>query len=520
MVGAPTSGGLPEAGRVISNFQRFENPTTWTPDRNQHMSLPCVVIAGRPNVGKSSIFNRILGRRAAVVSDREGVTRDRHYQDKEYDGRYFRVVDTGGFMPRGEDGVDEQVRNQIGAALDEAAVILFVIDGRTGVTAQDQEFARMVMRRKRPVLLLVNKSERPETAREAVEAWSLGMGEPLPVSAISGFGIRDMLDKIVTMLPDAGEREHAADETLRLAVLGRPNAGKSTLVNALLGENRVITSEKAGTTRDAIDTEFEYKGRRVLLTDTAGLRKKARVHDEVEKFSNLRALEAIRRSQVCLLLIDTPDDIGEQDYRICQKVQEAGKGLIIGLNKWDLVEAGDKTFDHTVRDILQRNPELEGVPFVAISALTGKRVQRVLDLAFEVKANLSRILGRDNVIRFFHETVDAYPHPSTSQGPARLQRCCQVMVDPVALAFEVSHPERVLPSYVRYLRRKAMEFFDLKGVPLRIWFRSRFQLRTDEELAAYVRGVRTGFQEWDDARDELYDPDTAATSGTDIEEKH
>lgn len=477
------------------------------------MNLPCVVIAGRPNVGKSSLFNRMLGRRAAVVSDREGVTRDRHYQVMEHNGKAFNLVDTGGFMPRDTDSIDGQVRDQIGAALDEADVVLFVTDGRAGVTAQDQEFARMVLRRNRPVVLVVNKSEKPETAREAVEAWSLGMGEPMPVSAVSGFGIRDLMDRFVDMLPDS-EGLPPRDEALRLAVLGRPNAGKSTLVNALLGEERVIVSEKAGTTRDAIDTEFTYRGRRVVLTDTAGLRKKARVSDEVEKFSNLRALEAIRRSQVCLLLVDAPGDIGEQDFRICQKVVEAGKGLIIGLNKWDLVDAGDKTFDHKVKDILQRNPELEGFPFIAISALTGKRVQRVLDLAFEVKDNLSRVLGRENVIRFFQETVETYPHPNTSQGPARLLRCCQVMVDPVALAFEVSHPERVLPSYVRYLRRKALEFFDLKGVPLRIWFRSRFQLRTDEELESYVRGARPDLREWDAADEESL---RAARAGDDGE---
>jgi GTP-binding protein len=219
----------------------------------------------------------------------------------------------------------------------------------------------------------------------------------------------------------------------------------------------------------------------------------------VEKFSNLRALEAIRRSQVCILLIDTPDEIGEQDFRIVQKIQEAGKGLIIGLNKWDLVDADDKTFDKTVQEILYRNRELEGIPMVAISAKTGKRVSRVMDLAFEVKDNLNRVLGRENVIRFFQEAVETYPHPHTSQGPARMTRCCQVMVDPPALAFEVGHPERVMPSYTRYLKKRAMEFFDLKGVPLRIWYRSRFQLRTDEELQGYLRGVRTGFQEWDEA---------------------
>jgi GTP-binding protein len=257
------------------------------------MNLPCVVIAGRPNVGKSSLFNRMLGRRAAVVSDRDGVTRDRHYQVMELEGKAFNIVDTGGFMPRDVDSLDGQVRDQIGAALDEADVVLFVTDGRSGVTTQDQEFARMVLRRKRPVILVVNKSEKPEVAREAVEAWSLGMGEPFPVSAISGYGIRDLIERFAAMLPDS-EGLPARDDALRLAVLGRPNAGKSTLVNALLGEERVITSEKAGTTRDAIDTEFSYGGRRVVLTDTAGLRKKARVSDEVEKFSNLTQLHRAR----------------------------------------------------------------------------------------------------------------------------------------------------------------------------------------------------------------------------------
>jgi len=462
------------------------------------MSLPSVVIAGRPNVGKSSLFNRILGRRAAVVHDREGVTRDRHFQEKEYNGKRFMIVDTGGFMPKVEGTLDEQVRDQIGVALDEASLVLFVTDGRTGLTAQDENFAKLVMRKRRPMILVVNKTEKPDDARAAAEAWSLGMGEPFPVSAISGSGVRDLLDKIAGMLPET-EAVDGPDTTLRFAVLGRPNSGKSTLVNALLGENRLVTSAIAGTTRDSIDTELEFKGRKIRLTDTAGLRKKARVNDEVEKFSNLRALEAIRRSQVCLLLIDTPDEIGEQDFRIVQKIQEAGKGLIIGLNKWDLMEADDKTFDKTVAEILYRNPELEGIPIVSISALTGKRVERVLDLAFEVKDNLAKILGRENVIKFFQEVVETYPHPHTSQGPARMLRACQVMVDPVAIAFEVGHPERVMPSYARYLKKKAMEFFDLKGVPLRIWFRSRFQLRTDEELAGYLHNSQSGWGEWDEA---------------------
>ncbi len=469
------------------------------------MSLPCAVIVGRPNVGKSSLFNRILGRRAAVVADREGVTRDRHYQETVWNGRRFQVVDTGGFMPKNKDALGEQVRRQIETALDEAAMVLFVIDGKTGVTSGDEEFARMVLRRRCPAMLLVNKSERSSTALEAHAAWSLGLGEPRPVSAKSGFGMRDLLEDLVGRLPPT-EAETEPDPTLRLAVLGRPNSGKSTLVNAMLGEDRVVTSEQAGTTRDSIDTEFEYQGRRVALTDTAGLRKKAKVSDEVEYFSNLRALEAIRRSQVCVLLIDAPEGIGEQDFRICQKVQEAGRGLIIVLNKWDIVDAGDKTFAHTVKDIQQRNPELEGIPFLAVSAKTGKRVAKIVELAMQVRLNLERVLGREKVIEFFADAMDHHPHPGTSQGPAELKRCCQVLVNPVGLAFEVGHPERILPSYTRYLRRRAQEYFGLDGVPIRIWFRSRFQLRTDEELTAYLRGNRQGFGEWLEAENSEAEP--------------
>ncbi len=477
------------------------------------MSLPCAVIIGRPNVGKSSLFNRILGRRAAVVADREGVTRDRHYQEAEWDDKRFRIVDTGGFMPKEISHLDSQVKTQIDMALDEASVVLFVLDGLTGVTAQDQEFARMVMRKRKQVILVVNKSEKRDTAMEAPEAWSLGMGEPYPVSALSGFGIRDLLDLIVSMLPESGP-VGPSREILRLAVLGRPNSGKSTLVNALLGEERVVTSDLAGTTRDAIDTELEYEGRRIVLTDTAGLRKKSRVHDEVEHFSNLRALEAIRRSQVCVLMVDATDTVSEQDFRICEKIQEAGRGLVVVLNKWDEVEAGDKTFAHAVKEIRRRSPVLEGMPFVAISALTGKRATKVLDFSIKVKDNLERILGREKVIEFFQLALDTHPHPTSSLGPVRLNRCCQVMVDPVALAIEVSNPERVLPSYVRYLRRKAMEHFDLKGVPLRIWFRDRFQLRTDEELEAYLNGHREGFTEWEEAEWIEEGAAISASSGT------
>lgn len=449
------------------------------------MNLATVVIVGRPNVGKSSLFNRILGRRAAVVADREGVTRDRHYQMAEWSGIHFKMVDTGGFIPKETETMDKLVRQQIEVAIEDADQVIFLVDGRVGITEMDQAFARLVQRSNRPVMLVVNKTESKSVADEASQYWSLGLGEPWAISALHGSGVFDMLDALVARLP-AKPRSIPRENRIKVAILGRPNAGKSTMVNSLVGEERVITSEVAGTTRDAIDTEFEYEGQKFLLTDTAGLRRKARVKDEVEYFSNMRALEAIRRSDLCVLLVDAKRGMEIQDFRICTLIQETGKGLIICLNKWDVQEAESKTYDHMVKDIVSRNPDLEEFPFLATSGLTGKRLTKVLDEIIKVKANLGKVLGRENVIRFFEETVSKHPHPTTSAGPVILERCCQVMVNPPALAFEVNHPERVVESYVRYLRRQAYEFFGLKGAPVRIWFRSRFKLRTDEELQGWL----------------------------------
>ncbi|HLP40984.1 MAG TPA: ribosome biogenesis GTPase Der [Fibrobacteria bacterium] len=449
------------------------------------MNLATVVIVGRPNVGKSSLFNRILGRRAAVVADREGVTRDRHYQMAEWAGIHFQIVDTGGFMPKDIDHMDKLVRQQIETALEDADLVVFLVDGRVGITDLDQTFARLVQRADRPTMVVVNKAESQSVANEASQYWSLGLGEPMAISALHGSGVYDMLDALVARLP-VKPKFVPREDKVRVAILGRPNAGKSTMVNALVGEERVITSEVAGTTRDAIDTEFEYDGRKFVLTDTAGLRRKARVKDEVEYFSNMRALEAIRRSDVCVLLVDAARGMEIQDFRICTLIQETGKGLIVCFNKWDVMEAESKTFDHMVKDVVSRNPDLEGYPFLSTSGLTGKRLVRVLEEILKVKRNLGKVLGRENVIRFFEETVAKHPTPTTSAGPATLERCCQVMVNPPALAFEVNHPERVQESYIRYLRRQAYEFFDLEGAPVRIWFRSRFKLRTDEELQAWL----------------------------------
>ncbi len=457
--------------------------------------LPIVSIVGRPNVGKSSLFNRVLGRREAVVANREGVTRDRHYQKAEWNARTFEIVDTGGFIPRSTDTLDDQVRRQIETAVEEADHVVFVIDAKSGVTGLDLQFANLLIRKNKPITLLANKAESPSVAMEASSAWSLGLGQPYPISALQGMGVADALDHIISSLPDF-HGSLPEEGAIRVAVLGRPNAGKSTLINALVGQERLVTSEVAGTTRDSIDTPFEWEGRRFVLTDTAGLRKKARVEDQVEYYSNLRTLESIRRSDVCVLVVDATMGMEIQDFRIAELIEKEGKGMIVMLNKWDLVDAGDKTFDHMVRELVYRAPQLDWIPFVSASGLTGKRVNRLLGKAVSVYDSLRRILGRDNVIEWFQKTWAAHPHPATSQGPATLTRCCQVMVNPPALAFEVAHPERVIESYIRYLRKQALEHFELDGVPLRIWFRSRFQLRTDEELAEFLaRGADVMTQE-------------------------
>ncbi len=457
------------------------------------MRMAKVVIVGRPNVGKSSFFNRVVGYKSAVVADREGVTRDRHYEIAEWSGIYFQMIDTGGFIHKELDTIDEQVRLQIDAALADADIALFLTDGRAGVTDLDLQFARVLQRKKVPSFLVVNKAESKHVAAEVSAFWTLGLGEPWPVSALHGDGIADLLDAVVEKLPHKPV-EIPPDPAIRVAILGRPNAGKSTLVNHLVGENRVIISEIAGTTRDAIDTEFMYGEHKIILTDTAGLRRKARVNDDVEYYSNLRAIEAIRRSHVCVLLIDASRGMEIQDFRILAQIQTAGKGLIICLNKWDLVPAEDKTFDHMVKELVYKVPDLEFYPMFPMSGLTGKRTPRLLEEIIKVKSNLTRIIGRDKVIKYFEETVGYHPHPSTSAGPVVLNRACQVMVNPPAIAFETRKPTMVNEGYIRYLRRQAFEIFDLKGVPLRIWFRSRFQLRTDEELQQFL--TRTGDASW------------------------
>lgn len=448
------------------------------------MGTPTVCIIGRPNVGKSSLFNRILGRRAAVVSDRDGVTRDRHYQAAHYAGRDFLLVDTGGFLP--DESIDVlagSVREQIFAAVRDADVVLFMVDVRVGVTDLDLQFANMVKRLDKQVVLVANKGEEGVNRAEAWEFLSLGFGAPRTISAKTGYACLSLMDEVVSLLPEASSQQAPEERPIRFSILGRPNAGKSTLLNKLLGEDRAVVSDIPGTTRDSIDCEFKACGTRFVVTDTAGLRKKARVTDEVEYFSNMRTLESIRRSDVSVLVLDVTRGFEVQDFRIIGEIRKAGKGLVILLNKWDILEGKDeKSFDLLVKDMVAREPMLEWVPILSVSAKEGLRVHRVIQEIRTVYSNCRKVLGRERVAEVFKKLVEQNPHPSRQSRSVVLTRACQTMVEPPVIGVETRTPELVDPAYKRYLLKNFYEEFNLRGAPLRLNFDQKLILRKDEDL--------------------------------------
>ncbi|MDR2732926.1 MAG: ribosome biogenesis GTPase Der [Fibromonadaceae bacterium] len=456
-------------------------------------NLPVVCIVGRPNVGKSSLFNRILGRRAAVVSDREGVTRDRHYQEAEWQGTKFTLVDTGGFMTDEQiDILADSVREQIFAAVTDADLILFMVDVRVGITTLDQQFSKLILKAEKPVILVANKSEE---ATDRAEGWAflqLGMGTPRTVSALTGYAVLSLLDEIILLLPKKSnsKQEQAA---ISFAILGRPNAGKSTLLNKLLGEERVVVSDIPGTTRDSIDCNFKYNGIDFKVTDTAGLRKKAKVakhRDEVEIFSNMRTMESIRRSNVIVLLLDATRGFEIQDLRIITDIRKAGKGLILAINKWDILENKDaKSFDLIVKEIREKDPLFEWVPVISISALEGLRLHRLLQEIQVVYANCKRVIGRERVAETFKAAVEKNPHHSRSGHSVHLKRACQILTDPPVITVETQYPDLVDESYKRYLLKTFFEEFGLKGAPLKLNFDRSLHLRTDEDLERHSGSI-------------------------------
>ncbi|HEV2736203.1 MAG TPA: ribosome biogenesis GTPase Der [Longimicrobiaceae bacterium] len=437
------------------------------------MKLPVVAVVGRPNVGKSTFFNRILGQRIAIVEDFPGVTRDRNFARTEWNGRQFYLVDTGGMVENSDEPMDRLIREQVLTAIDEADVVVQLVDGKAGPHPLDYEVAEYLRRTQRPALLVVNKVDNlgATNALAHHEFWDVGLGEPLPVSSLSGKGSGDVLDSVVALLPEAGEEDE--DDVLRVAVIGKPNVGKSSFVNRLLGEERLVVSDVAGTTRDAIDTPLQFHGQTLVFVDTAGLRRQSRIDDGVEFYSTIRTERAIERADVCLLLVDATEGIAVQDLKIAEKAWEAGCGLIIVANKWDLVEKETMTAPHFEKELRNRAPFLQWVPVVFTSTLTGQRVQRVLPMILEVEEQRNRRIATHEVNEVLRELVARTRPPAHHGHPVKFLYATQVAVRPPNFVLFSNVPEGVAESYQRYLMNGFRAAWGFSGVPLRITLRRR-----------------------------------------------
>ncbi|MGH7469175.1 MAG: ribosome biogenesis GTPase Der [Longimicrobiales bacterium] len=440
--------------------------------------LPVVAIIGRPNVGKSTLFNRILGQKHAIVEDRPGVTRDRNFARAEWGGRRFYVVDTGGLEPSSDEVFAHVVRTQVLAAIREADLLVFVVDGEIGSHPADEQVADLLRQTNKPVLLVVNKLDRlpQETAQH--EFWALGLGEPIPLSSATGRGSGDVLDRMVESLPPSAGDE-PEDDALYVAVVGKPNVGKSSFINRLLGQDRLVVSELAGTTRDAIDTPMRYHGRTLVFIDTAGLRKHARIEPGIEYFSALRAERAIERADVCILLTDASEgELHVQDLKIAEKVWSAGKALILAVNKWDLVEKETGTAIVFERHIRERAPMLKWVPILFTSALTGQRVQRVLDLVLESAEQRARRIPTREVNEVVRELARRQPPPHYRGLPVKVLYATQVEKSPPTFVLFVNHAKSMTDSYLRFLVNGFREAWGFEGSPVRVRIRARREKKT------------------------------------------
>ncbi len=435
------------------------------------MSQPTVAIVGRPNVGKSTLFNRIQGGRRAIVSAEAGTTRDRHFGEGEWNGRKFWLVDTGGLVPDSHAPMDQAIRQQVDTAVDEADLILFVVDGKAGLHPIDGAIAERLRKSKRPVLVVVNKLDDLERSTAQYDFYSLGLGEPVGTSAGVGKGSGDLLDQVVALLPD-GEEDSA--DSIRVAVVGRPNAGKSSIINKLLGEARHVVAPEAGTTRDAIDSHLEDGGRHFTFIDTAGLRRRAKVDEDLEFYSVLRTQRAIERASVCVLVVDAKLGLHNQDLRIATQAWEDGCGLIILVNKWDLVEEKDtNTAARGEQILIEKAPFLEWVPFLYVSALTGQRVRKLLDLIVEVAAEREKRIATAEVNKVLGELVDRNSPPQKAGEEVKLLYASQIGTAPPEFAIVSNRPLDIQESYQRYLTNGFRGAWSFKGSPLRLKFTMR-----------------------------------------------
>lgn len=435
------------------------------------MAKPVVAVVGRPNVGKSTIFNRIVGERVSIVEDVPGVTRDRIYNSAEWLGKEFNIIDTGG-IDLSDEPFLEQIRAQAEIAIDEADVIIFITNGREGVTDADEQVAKILYRSNKPIVLAINKVDNPEMRDQIYDFYSLGFGEPYPISGSHGLGLGDMLDAVRAHFPKEEEEEYP-DDTVKFSLIGRPNVGKSSILNALLGEDRVIVSDIAGTTRDAIDTTYTFDGQDYVMIDTAGMRKRGKVYESTEKYSVLRAMRAIERSDVVLVVINAEEGIREQDKRIAGYAHDAGRAIIIVVNKWDAINKDEKTINVWTEDIREQFQFLSYAPIVFVSAKTKQRLNNLFPLINQVSDNHSLRVQSSMLNDVISDAVAMNPSPMDKGKRLKIFYTTQVAVKPPTFVVFVNDPELMHFSYERFLENRIREAFPFEGTPIRVIARKR-----------------------------------------------
>lgn len=436
------------------------------------MAKPIVAMVGRPNVGKSTLFNRLAGKRISIVQDTPGVTRDRVYAEAEWLTHTFTMIDTGGIEPERNDIIVQQMRRQANIAIETADVIVFIVDGKEGLTAADHEVATMLRKSKKPIVLVVNKVDSLKEENNAWEFYNLGIGDPITISASQGLGLGDMLDRIVENF-DSSIYDQDEDEYIRIAMIGKPNVGKSSLINKLLGEDRVIVSEVAGTTRDAIDSKLETEEGKFILIDTAGLRRKSKVKEEIERYSVVRTYAAIERADVCILMIDAQEGITEQDEKIIGYAHEMRKAIMVIVNKWDLVEKDDKTLDKFKRDLQSKLKFINYAEYLFISALTGQRTHKVLQMARKCYDNYNKRVSTGILNDVISKAVLMKEPPVVGLKRMKIYYATQVATRPPKFVFFVNDSEARHFSYERYIENQLRDSFDFKGTGIQIEYRQR-----------------------------------------------
>lgn len=437
------------------------------------MAKPIVAIVGRPNVGKSTLFNRIAGERISIVEDTPGVTRDRIYADAEWLDHHFTLIDTGGLEPDSDDMMLKHMYSQAEIAISSADVILFVVDVRTGMTDMDMQVANILRKADKPVVLAVNKvDDLAKYGMQVYEFYSLGLGDPFGVSGGQMIGLGDLLDEVVKHFP-ADKDDSAEDDAIKVAIIGKPNVGKSSLVNRILGENRVIVSDVAGTTRDAIDSEYELNGQKYVFIDTAGMRRKAKIKESIEKYSIIRAVAAVERADVCILMINAVEGITEQDTKVAGIAHEAGKAVIIAVNKWDLIEKDNHTMNKFLKDIDTEFKYLSYAPRIFISAATGQRVTKLFELITMVSENNSRRIATGMLNDVLVEAMAMNQPPAEKGKQLRIYYMTQVSVKPPTFVLFVNDTELLHFSYKRYLENQLRDAFGFVGTPIHFIARNR-----------------------------------------------